>query len=115
MALFNSLIAEIDSKFGLGAKSSAFIAEVIRFMIRARWHRWVSRPIEASLASLVSSRLGNKNPEPAESQQRHGGGAIPEPAHRVRGAAVIRLIRQKHRRAQISQNSRRVPDAGLMT
>ena len=32
MALFNSLIAEIDSKFGLGAKSSAFIAEVIRFM-----------------------------------------------------------------------------------
>ena len=36
MALFDSLIAEIDSKFGLGAKSSAFIAEVIRFMTRAR-------------------------------------------------------------------------------
>ena len=32
MAIFDSLIAEIGSKFGLGAKSSALIAEVIRFM-----------------------------------------------------------------------------------
>ena len=32
MAIFDALIAELGSKFGLGAKSSALIAEVIRFM-----------------------------------------------------------------------------------
>ena len=32
MAIFDALIAELGSKFGLGAKSNALIAEVIRLM-----------------------------------------------------------------------------------
>jgi outer membrane protein OmpA-like peptidoglycan-associated protein/uncharacterized protein YidB (DUF937 family) len=71
MAIFDSLIAEIGSKFGLGAKSSALIAEVIRFMTNEPGGvaGFLDRFKNAGLASVVSSWLGNKNPEPMSTHQ----------------------------------------------
>ena len=71
MAIFDSLIAEIGSKFGLGAKSSALIAEVIRSMTSEPGGvaGFLDRFKNAGLASLVSSWLGNKNPDPMSNQQ----------------------------------------------
>ena len=64
MAIFNSLIAEIGSKFGLGPKSSALIAEVIRFMTSEPGGiaGFLDRFKNAGLVSLVNSWLGNNNP-----------------------------------------------------
>ena len=71
MAIFDSFIAEIGSKFGLGAKSSALIAEVIRFMTSEPGGvaGFLDRFKNAGLASVVSSWLGNKNPDPMSNQQ----------------------------------------------
>jgi OOP family OmpA-OmpF porin len=71
MAIFDSLIAEISSKFGLGAKSSALIAEVIRFMTSEPGGiaGFLERFKNAGLASLVNSWLGNQNPEPMSTRQ----------------------------------------------
>lgn len=71
MAIFDSLIAEIGSKFGLGAKSSALVAEVIRFMTSEPGGvaGFLDRFKNAGLASLVSSWLGNQNPEPMSTHQ----------------------------------------------
>jgi outer membrane protein OmpA-like peptidoglycan-associated protein/uncharacterized protein YidB (DUF937 family) len=71
MAIFDSLIAELGSKFGLGTKSSALVAEVIRFMTSEPGGvaGFVDRLKNAGLASLVSSWLGHKNPQPMSTQQ----------------------------------------------
>lgn len=71
MALFDSLIAALGSKFGLGTKSSALVAEAIRFITSEPGGvaGFVDRLKEAGLASLVSSWLGNKNPQPMSTQQ----------------------------------------------
>lgn len=71
MAIFDSLIEEIGRKFGLGAKSSALIAEVIRFMTSEPGGvaGFLDRFKNAGLAGLVNSWLGNQNPEPMSAQQ----------------------------------------------
>ena len=57
LAIFDALITELGSKFGLGAKSSALIAEVIRFMTSEPGGTggFVDRLKNAGPASLVSS------------------------------------------------------------
>ena len=87
MAIFDSLIAEIGSKFGLGAKSSALIAEVIRFMTNEPGGvaGFLDRFKNAGLASLVSSWLGNKNPDPMSNQQVEQG----------LGTSIINMIASK--------------------
>jgi OmpA-OmpF porin, OOP family len=71
MAIFDSLIAEIGSKFSLGPKSSALIAEVIRFMTSEPGGiaGFLDRFKNAGLVSLVNSWLGNNNPHPMSTQQ----------------------------------------------
>ncbi|MFZ0460385.1 MAG: YidB family protein [Rhodoplanes sp.] len=75
MAIFDSLIAEIGSKFGLGQKSSALIAEVIRFMTSEPGGiaGFLDRFKNAGLVSLVNSWLGNNNPQPMSNQQLEQG------------------------------------------
>ena len=87
MAIFDSLIAEVASKFGLGAKSSTFIAEVIRLMISEPGGiaGFLDRVKNAGLSSLVSSWLGNKNPEPMSTQQVEQG----------LGTSIINMIADK--------------------
>ena len=75
MAIFDFLIAEIGSKFGLGQKSSALIAEVIRFMTSEPGGitGFLDRFKNAGLVSLVNSWLGNNNPQPMSNQQLEQG------------------------------------------
>ena len=87
MAIFDALIAELGSKFGLGAKSSALIAEVIRFMTSEPGGiaGFVDRLKNAGLTSLVNSWLGNSNPQPMSTQQVEQG----------LGTSIINMIADK--------------------
>ena len=87
MAIFDALIAELGSKFGLGAKSSALIAEVIRLMTSEPGGiaGFVDRLKNAGLGSLVSSWLGNNNPQPMSTQQVEQG----------LGTSIINMIADK--------------------
>jgi outer membrane protein OmpA-like peptidoglycan-associated protein/uncharacterized protein YidB (DUF937 family) len=75
MAIFDALIAEIGGKFGLGAKSTSLIAEAIRLMTSdpGGIAGFLDRFKSAGLASLVSSWLGSKNPEPMSTHQLEQG------------------------------------------
>ena len=70
MAIFDTLISEIGSKFGLGNKAGPLVAEVLKFMTsdRGGLSGFFDRFKTAGLGDLLSSWLGNKNPEPMPAQ-----------------------------------------------
>ncbi len=75
MALFDSVIAELGSKFGLGAKAGPLIAEVIRLMSNEPGGiaGFLDRFRRAGLGGLLDTWLGNPNPEPLSPQQLQTG------------------------------------------
>jgi len=71
MAIFDTLISELGSKFGLGAKAGPLVAEVCRLMTAEPGGiaGFLDRFKTAGLGTAVSAWLGNQTPEPMSAPQ----------------------------------------------
>ncbi len=71
MAIFDTLINEIASKFGLGNKAGPLVAQVLQFMAsdRGGLSGFFDRFKAAGLEGLLSSMVGSKDPQPMPAQQ----------------------------------------------
>lgn len=87
MALFDSLIAELASKFGLGAKASPLLQELVRLITGQPGGiaGFIDKFKTAGMGNLVASWLGRPDPAPINASQ----------VDQVLGSSVIGTIANK--------------------